>query len=157
LHSSSASPTHTRKHQRPLTVGGHHSFRDTHADFGRLWCVYELATFCRDHPKELDHRLLLFSLEWESSLASGAGRLKSEITEEEQAWFRGFRCYAVQCAKPADRAFVLGEIRRNWGAEANFDRFVRTVLPLVLARSKERYTRQTRRIMSEALSMLFGH
>jgi len=37
--------------------------------FARLWCVYELAYFCSKHGQDLDHRLLLLSLHWPSTLS----------------------------------------------------------------------------------------
>ena len=32
--------------------------------FERIWCVFELATLCRAHRRELAQRLMLVSLEW---------------------------------------------------------------------------------------------
>ena len=48
--------------------------------FKRVWCVFELATWCRHHMHDLDARLLLISLEWRSVLSP----FKTvELTQEE--------------------------------------------------------------------------
>ena len=121
--------------------------------FSRLWCVYELATFCRMHKDHLDGRLLLLSPTWPSVF----NPFKSaRLTEEELAPFTGFTLAEVQCAMPRDRAIVLEEIRRDWGSEAAFEGFVRTELPKVLAASKRRYSQQLSRVAGRAFEMAFG-
>ena len=121
--------------------------------FSRLWCVYELATFCRMHKDHLDGRLLLLSPTWPSVF----NPFKSaRLTEEELAPFTGFTLAEVQCAMPRDRAVVLEAIRREWGSEAAFEGFGRTELPKVLAASKRRYSRQLARVAGRALEMAFG-
>ena len=121
--------------------------------FSRLWCVYELATFCRMHKDHLDGRLLLLSPTWPSVF----NPFKSaRLTEEELAPFTGFTLAEVQCAMPRDRAIVLEEIRRTWGSEAAFEGFVRTELPKLLASSKQRYSRQIARVAGRAFEMAFG-
>ena len=123
------------------------------AYFSRLWCVYELATFCKMHRNTLDEKLVLLSLDWPSVLHP----LKpAALTDGERAWFEGFSCTKVQCAKPCDRATVLGQIREEWGSEEAFERFVQTELPLVLERSKRRYSRQLLRTTFEAFDLAFG-
>ena len=48
--------------------------------FRRVWCVFELASWCRAHRHALDTRLLLISLEWRSVLSP----FKSvELTRDE--------------------------------------------------------------------------
>ena len=78
--------------------------------FSRLWCVYELATFCKFNDAS---RLLLFSLEWPGF----ALFMQTSLGPEELAWCTSFSCLDVLCAKPQDRAFVLGEIRETWKSE----------------------------------------
>ena len=118
-------------------------------------CVYELATFCRMHNDRsaLDSRLLMLSPEWPSVF----NPFKSaQLSEEELAPLTGFRLAEVQCAMPRDRAIVLDAIRREWGSEDRFERFVRTRLPEVLAASKRRYTRQIASVMERAFQIAFG-
>ena len=70
-------------------------------------CVFELATFCKMHQRDLRGKLLLLSLDWSSSLNPfHSGRL----TEAERAHFVDFSCLKLQCTKPADRAFVLAQV-----------------------------------------------
>ena len=61
----------------------------------------------------------------------------------------------MQCAKPCDRATVLGQIREQWDSEEAFDHFVQTELPVVLERSKRRYSRQLLRTMFDAFDLAF--
>ena len=77
-------------------------------------------------------------------------------TPAELEWFRGFECAKVDCAKPCDRAAVLGEIREAWGSEAEFDMFVREELPKILEQSKTRYSKQLQRVMYNAFDLAFG-
>ena len=121
--------------------------------FSRLWCVYELATFCRMHKDHLDQRLLLLSPKWPSVF----NPFKSaQLTEEELKPLTHFTLAEVQCAMPRDRAIVLEQIRREWGSEAAFETFVRTQLPGLLASSKRRYCRQMARVAGRAFEMAFG-
>ena len=151
--------------------------------FTRLWCVYELATFCKNNRESLDERLLLLSIAWPPVFSP----LKSRtLTREELDWFEGFdclearrsasnRCAAsgvlsarpcplppppahqqVRCSKPADRAFVLDAIRNNWGSEEEFNHFVRTDLPQIFQLSKHRYSRQLGHTMGQAFDLAFG-
>jgi len=50
--------------------------------FKRVWCVKELATFCKLCKNNTGRKLLLFSLEWPSSLSPFRS---SEVTEEEKS------------------------------------------------------------------------
>jgi hypothetical protein len=118
--------------------------------FSRLWCVYELASFCRLHKDELSSRLLMLSLDWPS-----AGR-RSTTTREEREMLRGFRCADVRCAVPKDRAFVLAAIRREWGSIRAFEEFVQQQLPDVLAASKRSYSKQVPKVAAGALQLLVG-
>ena len=103
--------------------------------------------------KKLDEKLVLLSLDWRSVLHP----LKpAALTEDERAWFKGFSCANVQCAKPSDRAYVLGQIRQEWGSEEKFELFVQNVLPKVLEDSKRRYSRQLLRTMFDAFDLAFG-
>lgn len=121
--------------------------------FRRLWCVYELATFCKMHRYTLDEKLVLLSLDWPSVLHP----LKpAALTKGERDWFKGFSCAMVQCAKPSDRAYVLGQIRQEWESEEKFEDFVRDELPKILEHSKRRYSRQLLRTMFDAFDLAFG-
>ena len=121
--------------------------------FSRLWCVYELATFCNMHKGHLDERLLLLSPTWPSVF----NPFKSaQLTEEELKPLTHFTLAEVQCAMPRDRAIVLEQIRREWGSEAAFETFVRTQLPGLLASSKRRYSQQMARVAGRAFEMAFG-
>ena len=101
----------------------------------------------------MDSRLLMLSPEWPSVF----NPFKSaQLSEEELAPLTGFRLAEVQCAMPRDRAIVLDAIRREWGSEDRFERFVRTQLPEVLAASKRRYTRQIASVMERAFQIAFG-
>ena len=97
--------------------------------FKRLWCVYELATFCRAHRADLRARLLLLSLRWPSTLQPFK---RAELSAREEAWLANFSCLQARCYKPSDRARLLAAIRDQWRSEAAFDHFVRTELLQVL-------------------------
>ena len=101
---------------------------------------------------ELDEKLLLLSLDWGSTTNPFSS---STLTEKERAWFQEFRCVDVHCSKPADRAFVLREIRTHWGTEAAFDNFVRQELPPILEKSKRNYGNQLLRVTASALEAQF--
>jgi hypothetical protein len=123
--------------------------------FERLWCVYELATFCKFNDRA---SLLLFNLEWPTSIFSC---MDARLSERELEWLTSFSCLDNRCAKPKDRAFVLGEIREVWksptsSGEVEFDRFVNEELPKVLAESKRRYTRTFRERFRHAFDLTFG-
>ena len=111
------------------------------------------AQFCTMHEDELDAKLLLLSLEWPSSLSL---RKESALTDKELEPLLTFRCRDAQCFKPADRAYVLSEIRRSYGSEEAFDAFVRTRVPEVLRRSKARYSKQLTTVASTALDFMLG-
>ena len=102
--------------------------------------------------EELDEKLLLLSLDWASTINPFRS---STLTEEERAWFQDFCCLDVLCSKPADRAFVLREIRTHWRTEAAFDQFVRRELPAILETSKRNYSNQLLRVTSSALEAQF--
>jgi len=121
--------------------------------FSRIWCVYELATFCKINEDYMTGKLLLYSLEWRSSLNPFRS---AEMTEGEKSYFSDFSCRNARCYKPADRGFVLEEIRRHWGSEEIFDDFVRNELPVVFAESKRNYSRQLMRVANRSLELLFG-
>ena len=68
-----------------------------------------------------------------------------------------FSCADARCDSPAERAYLLMQIRLRWGSEAAFDAFVRGDLAKVFAWSKRRFRRHVRRtavVMS--LDMLLG-
>ena len=147
---------------------------------GERRCVFELATFCKMHQRDLRGKLLLLSLDWSSSLNPfHSGRL----TSAERAYFVDFSCLKLQCTKPADRAFVLAQVvsfpctspapavracqlvsptapveqvREKWGSEDEFDAFVRNELPELLETGKRRYFGQPWRVLANAFDALFG-
>ena len=79
-----------------------------------------------------------------------------ELTDEEHAAFRDFRCRDARCFKPADRAYVLKAIRNEWGTEEAFDRYVQTELPKILAVSKRAYSERLVRLLQSNLDHMFG-
>jgi len=147
--------------------------------FSRLWCVYELATFCREKKKEkeekrdtrdIHERLLLLSLDWPDPLSPFKS---AKLTHKERAWFENFSALRVQCTKPADRATVFGEIRRTWGlpkdpkatdeerlrdpkAHEYFDKYVQEVLLDVFEGSKQSYSRKILTNLAEQFQLVFG-
>ena len=115
--------------------------------------VYELAAFCRRHPrKDLENRLLLFSLDWPTSLCSYV----PETIHQEAEWLRNFSCETAHCFKPIDRATVLNFIRQEWGSEQAFDEFVHNELPSVLQASKRRYARTFRNEVRKTIDLVLG-
>merc|ERR1712060_142887 len=111
----------------------------TESYFTRVWCVYELATFCKALEGHGEKKLLLYCLDWPSSINPFRS---AKVTEEEKSYFRNFSCRKAMCFKPADRGYVLGEIRRVRGSEESFDDYVRVKLPMVFERSKAEYSGQ---------------
>lgn len=98
-------------------------------------------------------KLLLVSLEWESSLQPFK---RSTLTEQEEQRIAQFECRKAECFKPADRAYVLNSIRENWGSENDFDEFVRSKLKRILELNRERYNASVATVASEAFALIFG-
>ena len=80
----------------------------------------------------------------------------AELTEDERAWLREFRCQRARCAVPAERLIVMSAIRQVWGSEAAFEAFVHEELPRVLAASKEQYSGEFARVALRAIDTMFG-
>ena len=114
--------------------------------------VYELAAFCRRHRNDLKNRLLLFSLDWPTSLCSYV----PVTIHQEAEWLRNFSCETAHCFKPIDRATVLNFIRQEWGSEQAFDDFVHNELPNVLRASKRRYVRTFRNEVFNTIDLVLG-
>ena len=117
-----------------------------------------MAMFCKRYQDSnmlhfLSEDLLLLSLEWPSSLSICK---PTALTEAELEPLRTFSCRNARCFKPADRAFVLAAIRKDFGSEAAFDNFVRTTFPEVLRTSKVRYSTQLVRRAGETFELAFG-
>jgi len=122
--------------------------------FTRIWCVYELASFCKIIQSDPQKRLLLFSLEWPNSFNPFKS---SNVCEEDLlCYFKDFRCCDASCTKPADKGYVLGEIRNEWGSEEAFEEFVRIKLPSIFAESNHKYRGQLKLVASRSLEQLFG-
>jgi hypothetical protein len=125
--------------------------------FSRLWCVYELASFCRRYDgalhKYLEQDLVLLSKQWVSTLNPCK---VADLTDEELEPILSFRCRDAETFKPCDRAVLLSYIRRDWGSEEAFDEFVRTELPTVLAGNKRRYTLRIGKLAEEHIDLAFG-
>jgi len=121
--------------------------------FTRIWCVYELASFCKMLESDMERQLLLFSLDWPSSIIQCKS---SKVSKDESAYFKEFKCRNAKCYKPADRAWVLEKIRNEWGSEQAFDKYVRNTLPSIFAESKEIYREQLKTVANRSLERLFG-
>ena len=98
-------------------------------------------------------KLLLLSLKWPSSLWPFK---RASVSKEEREWFANFSCRKAGCFKPADRAYVLAEIRKDFGSEEAFDHFVRTNLPAVLERSKREYSGKLMAVARDVADLVFG-
>lgn len=132
----------------------------------RLWCVYELATYCKLHHTGADSnegkqaQLVFLGLSWPSYLSASRllriGHRHVQLSVEERNKLASFACREARCYRPADRALVLSSIREQWGSEKNFDQFVRCVLPVVMEKGKQRYAGQSQKASSRAWNMLFG-
>jgi len=116
--------------------------------------VYELASFCKILQNDPTRRLLLFSLEWSSSFNPFKSSKRSE--EDLLCYFKDFRCCDASCFKPADKGYVLGQIREEWGSEQAFDDYVRTKLPSLFAESNKKYSGQFKVVASRSLEQLLG-
>ena len=125
--------------------------------FSRIWCVYELASFCQKHRGDkLHEKLVLVSLEWPSSLSPLKAFFSPGLTETERGPLTSFCCREAEAFKPCDRATVLAAVREKFGSEAAFDTFVRTELVEVLKESKIRYSTKAMQTMSDTLELTFG-
>jgi len=119
----------------------------------RLWCVYEIATFCRANKEDLHRRLILLSLSWPSI----ANPFKSaEPTDEELEPIRTFDCDSARCFKPSDRAAVMEAIRREWQSQHSFNEWVRSELPGIFAACKRQYSTLLLNYVTEKLGHVTG-
>ena len=115
--------------------------------------MYEIATFCRAHKKDLERRLILLSLSWPSV----ANPFKSaEPTEEELKGIRTFYCNNARCFKPSDCAAVKEAIRREWESEEKFNEWVRSELPAIFTACKRQYSSLLLNYITEKLGHMTG-
>ena len=121
--------------------------------FERLWCVYELATFCKMHRNDLQTKLLLLSIHWPSSLYPFK---RGALSRKEIGWLQNFSCLHAQCYKPADRAMLMERIREEWESEEAFDKFVREDLLEVMVQSKRQYQHRILNVAGHAFELIFG-
>jgi len=80
----------------------------------------------------------------------------ASLTATERQRLTSFSCVTAQCYKPADRADLLGAIRREWGSEEKVDEFVRMGLVEMLEASKVRCMRQLAMVAGESVQLLLG-
>jgi hypothetical protein len=125
----------------------------------RLWCVFELATFCRAHGMHADgfhaehEKLLLVSPSWPRLYRPC---MSAALTDEEQSLLETFDCRKASCFKPVDRGAVLQQVRDGWGSEERFNTFVRTKLPRIFAASKKRYFQRLPHAVAAAVDSVLG-
>ena len=81
---------------------------------------------------------------------------QTDVSEEEMKSITSFSCREAACFKAEDRAFVLAEIRKKFGSEEEFDKFVRSHLPAVLMRSKNEFSTKMMSVAAEILDLVFG-
>ena len=103
---------------------------------------------------DLHERLLLLSPAWRGWWINPF--TSAQLSVEELVPLASFRLARMECAMPRDRAIVLDAIRREWESEADFEIFVRTKLPKVLAASKQRFSQQMLTVAARAFDTAFG-
>jgi len=122
----------------------------------RLWCVFELATFCRRYSGPLrwclDEDMIVLSSCGDDSSPSK----ETEFPTTELTVLRRFRCRAAQVFRPMDRARILSYIRCEWGSEEAFDKFVQTELTEILASCSVRHSKSTYSLLMQRLDLCFG-
>lgn len=126
----------------------------------RLWCVFELASYCKAHGAD-PKRLNFLGLDWPPWYAPGvvAGQLLGRgpaLSPAERDLLANFSCRTARCFRPFDRVTVLGKVRRWWGSEDAFDAFVRDELPAILLAGKRRYERRALFVLADTATFLFG-
>ena len=85
------------------------------------------------------------------------GRCKQrKLSTAEASTLASFSCLNAQCFKPSDRAMLLGFIRKEWGSEEIFDKFVRTELVQVMGQSKATYQAKLRDNAIQSFECVFG-
>ena len=133
--------------------------------FTRLRCVFELAVYAKAVPRaELKERVVVLSLEWGRGGGSGSSdhappptdAAFEGLTASEVEMIGGFSCVEAHCDSPAERAYLMNQIRTRWGDEGAFDAFVRGELAVVFAWSKRRFRRQWRAAVVASLDTLLG-
>ncbi len=121
----------------------------------RLWTTYELATYCKVHQDHLEERLEFLSLKWANTWNISWLYQRVELDQSEIKQLQEYSCLNTDCYMPADRATVLSSIRKTWGSEENFDKFVRTELPEIVRKGKEDFMSRSLWTMYAVLELLF--
>ena len=104
--------------------------------FSRLWCVHELATFIKNRGVE---KVEFVGMDWPPWWSPLTYMKPVTLSDDERSLIEGFSCRDAGCFMSRDKAHVLNVIRKKWGSEAEFDRFVRTDLLMILLRAKKHY------------------
>lgn len=128
------------------------------AYLSRLWCTYELATFCklmRDNPSS-GRKIVFLSLSWGAWYNPLNVVRAPTLSTTEHALLANYSCSAAQVYSRRDKARVLGLIREAWGGEDVFDDFVHKELPEVLLEGKRSYFSQFKYALWASLMLLFG-
>ena len=125
---------------------------------GRLWCVYELSEFVLLHRRTLNEgdKLQFVGLEWPAWWNPFNWVRTQDLSEHERQTLKNFSCRAARCYSPADRAYILGEIRRKWGSEEVFDKWMHAHMPDIVLMGKREYMGVARRAVKEAAEFLFS-
>merc|ERR1711865_1045720 len=124
----------------------------------RLWCVYELSEFVLLHRESLDKdgKLQFIGLNWPAWWNPLNWFRTPALSPHELAAMKSFSCRAARCYLPANRAYILGEIRRAWGREEAFDLWVQEHMPKIVEWGKCEYMGASLRAVKEAAAFLFS-
>jgi hypothetical protein len=128
----------------------------------RMWCTYELATYCklmRDEAPDAERKrsVVFLSLSWEAWWNRRNLLRPAALSGGEAAALARYSCRAARVYSRRDKAEVLGLIREAWwGSEDACDEYVRTQLPAILLEGKRAYFSQFRTVAWTSFLLLFG-